>query len=507
MFKSYLTLFLGCVAFSSAVQAQSRSLVLEFNDTATGNPIAARMEFLQNKKSPLKPKNGLIVEKQVLVEGETEWTPSVGNYEFWLRRGPEFAETRGNFTIEGGAKDSKVLQIERRTDMHAEGWYSGDLLSTIEPSKLRRWQAADELDMVVSTFAGSDPKESKPVSGKSNSKVWVEEKSLKGLRAGSFWDDRPESGLVIHGWKPDKPPAKSVASTSLIEQAKKEAEDSHVEIQSLVSPEVPIWLATQKIDLVQIISTHLAQDGESKMPKGIWNEDPDRYDGRHGLGRYIEDIYWQMLEAGLYVPPSAGSGFGKKGLDTCLGYNRVYVALSKIDSERTEEAWWKSLLGGHSMITNGPLLRARINGVEPGETFRGTQGQKISLAFDVQLSVRDPVDYLDVIFNGRTLYNARLEEHAARGTFPQLSISESGWLVVRVVTGKESTYRFATTAPFYFEFDGQRRVSRKGVRFFQSWLEDSAKKLKKGPQAKEQESYLEMARSFWSDQESKATAD
>ncbi len=78
------------------------------------------------------------------------------------------------------------------------------------------------------------------------------------------------------------------------------------------------------------------------------------------------------------------------------------------------------------------------------------------------------------MFNGEAIYHARLDEYAKQGgKIPLLEVEQSGWLVVRVVTSREETYRLATTAPFNIQFDGQTRISKAACQMFLNWLESS----------------------------------
>jgi hypothetical protein len=141
---------------------------------------------------------------------------------------------------------------------------------------------------------------------------------------------------------------------------------------------------------------------------------------------------------------------------------------------------------------------ATINGMPPGSLFESNAGQAVELEMDVQLTVRDEVDYLDVIFNGKPLYQARLEEHARRGQFPRLAIEQSGWLLVRVVTSHADSYRLATTSPFYFRFGGQDRVSRGAVAYFHERLEEYATSVAAKPATSNStQKAIDDARTFW----------
>jgi len=123
--------------------------------------------------------------------------------------------------------------------------------------------------------------------------------------------------------------------------------------------------------------------------------------------------------------------------------------------------------------------------------------------------VSDPVEYLDVIFNGRTLYQARLDEYAKKGgKIPPQLINESGWLVIRVITEREHTYRLAASAPYYFEVADKPRISRSAVEFFQQWLKDSIKKSETldAKSVEAAKTYQAAAAKFWSQKHSLATA-
>jgi hypothetical protein len=146
-----------------------------------------------------------------------------------------------------------------------------------------------------------------------------------------------------------------------------------------------------------------------------------------------------------------------------------------------------------------------INEVPPGTVQASYNNQPIPLSIAVSLAVRDPVDYLDVIFNGETLYNAKLEDHYRKGEFPPIEINRSGWLVVRVVTSRDEGYRYATTAPFYFEIDGRRAIQRKAVEFFREWL----RRVERSEEGQASDSparrrAIERANAFWEEKRSES---
>jgi hypothetical protein len=237
--------------------------------------------------------------------------------------------------------------------------------------------------------------------------------------------------------------------------------------------------------------------GKEKIPSKVFApieaDDVVRFKDPRSVGKLSETIYWQMLEAGLQITPTAGSGFN--GNDTQVGYNRVYVYS---ETQPDQASWWRAIAQSHTFVTNGPLLRAKINDLPPGSIQTSYRGQRIALDISVSLSVREPVDYLDVVFNGDTIYSAKLEDHYKRGEFPPIEIDKSGWLVIRIVTDHNKGYRFATTAPFYFVFDGKPRVSRKAVTYFQQWQKAATDHLAESPnQLERYQPWIERSTRFW----------
>jgi hypothetical protein len=279
----------------------------------------------------------------------------------------------------------------------------------------------------------------------------------------------------------------------------------HVELTRPWELHVPVMLATENIDSIQLLSEHLKPLKALPLSATIRNPDGLRFKGKKGLGRLAEHIYWQMLEAGLRIPLTAGSGFNPVG-DTMLGYNRVYAFFEQ-SMTPDPQSWWKQVKSGATLVTNGPLMVPSVNGLPPGSTQVGYRGQPIPLDIELDLTVRDPVEYLEVVFNGQSLYQARLEDHARRGSFPPLAISESGWLLIRVVTEHEESYRMTSTSPYYFEFEN-KRVSRQAVRFFQDWLHESEASIRRDPeQTKRLQSLLDNATDFWASQLKLATVE
>jgi hypothetical protein len=115
-----------------------------------------------------------------------------------------------------------------------------------------------------------------------------------------------------------------------------------------------------------------------------------------------------------------------------------------------------------------------------------------------------------VIFNGKSLYQARLDEFAKQGgKIPKLQVEESGWLVVRVVTEREHTYRLATTAPYYVELAGRPRISREAVEYFQQWCQRARAEVQAegGVEWDAARPFFDAAERFWELRQESANVD
>lgn len=503
---------------------------LEFADKESGEPVSARIFFTKPVKKLPRPRKVLFAGDQWLAEKSMQLSTPNGDFEFTVQRGPEFSEILGGFTMEPRAKDSVPIVVPRSISMRDEKWFSGDHLSPLPANELRRWQFADAVDLtatvapksVISQVADNANVESKVGTAKSSDASAVNLVGL-GLTSTSRFLQWDHGAVVFHGSEKSlnaigtKP--ESVDAFRLLDEAR----DQTNTIAELVRPwsrDVPFLLATDSIRAIQLLSSCnrpggddritmakepnknipwkvLLTNGKEKTPSEVFapieQAETVRFKDARGVGKLSEAIYWQMLEAGFKIAPTAGSGFDHN--DTHVGYNRVYAY-----SETTpnETSWWQTISLGHTFVTNGPLLRANINGMPPGSMLSSDRSQSISLDIAVALSVRDPVDYLDVVFNGETIYSAKLEDHYNRGEFPPIEIDKSGWLVIRVVTENTKGYRYATTAPFYFIFDRTPRVSKKGVSFFRQWHAAAKANLAESPnQLKIYQQWIDRSDTFW----------
>ena len=81
----------------------------------------------------------------------------------------------------------------------------------------------------------------------------------------------------------------------------------HVDIEKPFWWDMPLWVASGMVDSIGICHNHLQRDG--MLDNEAWGKPRDKieYPAPHGNGRWTLDIYYQLLNAGIRLPPSAGS--------------------------------------------------------------------------------------------------------------------------------------------------------------------------------------------------------
>jgi hypothetical protein len=468
---------------------------IDLVDSKTDQKLLSRVQLRGPNGNLLKPRAIEQVQSWSLVDGKLAFRGKAGDYRYEVYHGPEYAPARGLFTLDKNSAAIDSIQLPRHVNLADEGWFGGDLLSFQPKQSTDRWLAAESL-LLASSIARLNQK---PLDNdlQANTAQAATNNSITVPVFTGLIDDRPESGLVFHHWTPTEQLPLDIPSSRWLVLAKQTplADGQlpvHVEVQNMWSRDLPIWLASQRVDSVQLLSQHLTFDGNRAAKVAPLVTPAGNYRGERGPGRMVEQIYWKILDAGLRIPPTAGSGFGKT--PSPLGYNRVYALLGSAN----EHNWWEAIRLGNSFVSNGPLLRVAINGMPPGHVFQ--IGSSIELDIGVVLTTSDPVEYLEVIFNGSSIYKAALDEHAKKGgKIPPLEIKQSGWLIVRVVTARDFTYRLASTAPYYFELNGQNRIDPLAVEFFRNWLGKAREEIMQLPPAvqKLHEPYLKSAERFW----------
>jgi len=464
-------------------------------DEQTGERIPVRMELRDGRGRPVRVRaeGAVSLGDYFVFDGEITLELKKGPYTFLIEAGPEYETRPGRFTIERRAEDDTEVVLRRRVDMKAEGWWAGDFDVKQSIKDLPLLMRAVGVDFVPvldrENVRGKCRQEKMIAETAVNSRI-----SIDNRRGGGLMLFNAQQSIDVCRWKANE------SSMSTLSAASKAGAD--VAALTPFAWDLPLWLAAGDLDAIQIIHRHALIDGVVDNEGGGRPRDKTFFPGEMGNGRWSEAIYHHVLNCGIRIPPTAGSGSGTN--KNPVGANRVYVHCGE---EYSQEKWFANLHAGQVMVTNGPLLRTQVEGHPPGHLFELEEGETRDFEIALSLTFYElaPVEYLEIIKNGRVEYDIRLDQLVKqKGRLPPVKFEEGGWFAVRARTSKTQTYQFATTGPYYVEANYQRRISRRSVQFFLDWLDAAKKKFSANENVLAD---IEAARPFWEDLLVKANAE
>lgn len=508
---------------ATAAQAADERLVLTVVDAETGQAIPCRIHLRDNRGKPRRVGRFPSLGDHFASGGQITFQLPVGSYGFAIERGPEYVLRTGHFTLQKFSDDNKTVDLKRIVDMKREGWWSGDLHVQRPVEEIQALMEAEDLhiaavvtwtnktslwnrrelpeaavlrfdnDRFCELLAGRDERAA-------GSLLFFHLKQPAQVQAG------PSGSEAAQGPSFATMPAVNAARPTVAEMAAAvRREGGWVDVENPFSPNLPVLLAEGLIDSFQLVHGDLQREKSVNTDVARFLQGKDERPGPLSAGEWAQRIYYNLLEAGFRVPPSAGSGSGVS--ENPVGYNRMYVHL---DEPLTWEGWWDGFRAGRVMVTNGPLLRPRVEGEYPGHVFTAAEGDTLQLHTALNLSTRDPIQYLEIVQNGRVAHVVRLTDLVRdNGRLPPIKFTESGWFLIRAVTENNTTFRFGSTAPYYVEVGGKPRISRRAAQFFLDWIESRLNAVEKSPNSADPaiRAELQSARRFWQDRVRDATAE
>jgi hypothetical protein len=487
---------LGALALRVSADEPSGELSFKVTD-AQGKELPCRIHFSDVAGNPMFAPGAPAWRDHFVCAGEATLTLRPAAYRYAVERGPEWSRSQGTVEFKAGEKRTISVKLKRIADLAADGWYSGDLHIHRPLKDIELLMKAEDLHIgpVITwwnennTWKGKDLPRSTltQLDGNRFYDVMAGEDERGGGALLYFHLRRP---LPITGSKREFP-----SPMKFVSEARKE-KGVWIDIEKPFWWDVPIWLASGQVDSIGIAHNHMHRGGV--MDSEAWGKPRDKanYSGPHGNSLWTQDIYYHALNCGLRVPPSAGSASGV--LPNPVGYNRVYVHTGK---DLTWGKWWEGLKAGRSFVTNGPLLRATANGEMPGHIFAAESGKEIEVDIAASIVSNDPIRAVEVVRDGDVIKTLRPKESSFKCEFSKITFRESGWFLVRAIADVPNTFRFASTAPFYVEIGGKKKVQPRSARFFLDWTKERsaevARLLTDPDQRREVLRYHEEAERFW----------
>ena len=102
-----------------------------------------------------------------------------------------------------------------------------------------------------------------------------------------------------------------------------------------------MWVALGRLDSIEVLNRQFCRDAMLPDPANSKPRNAELYPPPMGIGRWSGAAYFQLLNCGLRIPPSAGSGTGV--VPNAAGYNRLYVYCGE---QFSYDKWWAALRPG-----------------------------------------------------------------------------------------------------------------------------------------------------------------
>jgi len=505
-FQSFTSLVALAIALVSGLPAVGRPVELIVTDQASKATVPCRVRLLDEAQKPILPTPLPHWHDHFVCDGLATIELPPGRYAYEISRGPEYQMARGELTVTADAAPLTLrASLKRIAHLAAEGWWSGETHLHRGPEQVPLLMQAEDLHLACAHTWWNDgnpwanqPVPAQPLVHFDGNRFYDQLCGEHERGGGALLFIGLKRPLPIVGSQQEYPPAMKFLLMA------KEQPDVWVDVEKPFWWDLPVWIASGKVDSVGIAHNHMQVGGV--MDNEAWGKARDRakYPGPHGNGHWTQDIYYHLLNAGVCLPPSAGSASGV--LPNPVGYNRMYA---HVEGELTWAKWWDSVRRGRVFVSNGPLLRIKANGQFPGEVFQIPARGELKVKLMGKLDSRDAIKMIEIVRNGAVVQTIPASQ-LARGTFATLTFKESGWFLVRAIADVPETFRFASTAPFYVEAPGQPlRVSRESARFFLDWVRErmAAIKLDDAKQLEEVLTYQRQAEQFWQKKVSEATCD
>jgi hypothetical protein len=457
-------------------------------DQATNQPVACRVHLKDSRRRAVK-----IIEElpfwndHFVCAGTARISLASGEYTYEIERGPEYNMARGTVVVRADGPAAVAESLTRIANLPSEGWWSGETHIHRPLEDIELLMRAEDLYVGVATTWWNKSNAWTSRALPSVTQIRFEPNRVYDVLGGE--DERGGGALLFSGLKAPLPIAESgrefPSSVRWLHVAKDAG--GWVDAEKPFWWDFPLWLATGRVDSIGVANNHANR--ETMLDNEAWGKPRNRirYPGPHGNALWTHDIFFHTLNAGLRIPPSAGSASGV--LPNPVGYNRMYVYL---EDGFSWDHWWNAVRQGRVFVTNGPLLRLTADGHVCGHVFQMNEPREIEISG--KLDSRDAIKSMEIVRNGI----------AEPISIPaKIKLDHSGWFLVRVIADVQHTCRFAMTAPWYVELNSKpARANPESCQFFMEWIDERLRQIESADMPDSERAdvlrHIHEARQFWS---------
>lgn len=445
-------------SFRTAAAAAHGKLRLEVKDASSGRLIPVRAGIYDSTgRAPLPSTRALLVERfadkvrllpvdprafwptsnrqAFYVAGSYESELPAGRYELAITRGPEYRAYHGTFTVQKGQLTHVLVLLQRYADLPAQGWVSGD-----DHIHLARDATRDP--SVWTQVAAEDVHVGNLLQMGNISGIYFEQ-PLWG-RPGRF---QQGDHAIISGQ--EDPRTGELGHTI------------HEDLQAPIHPSRDTYFLYHRV--FEQSHRQGGLSGYAHLNGGWFNVRRGMaLDVPYGLvdfvevlqaGQLLTDIWYQFLDLGFKLTPSAGSDFPYTDLP---GVVREYVKVAPGSFDL--DAWYAAFHAGHVYVTNGPFLEFQVNGHQMGDEVRVPSGTALHVTASARLNPDvDRLDRIELVIEGAVAKTVQAfgEDHVSLdATVPA---DRSMWIAVRAFGSRQSDLNttVAHSAPIYVIANGQ----------------------------------------------------
>ncbi len=323
--------------------------------TSKTGRVPCRIHITDADGKAVLPKGQLSYRDHFIIPDKVDLNLEPGDYTFEFDRGPEFELETRKFRVSAKPNGDFLISLKRITNMAAAGWWSGELHVHRDVKDIELLMQAEDLHIAPVITWWNDRNLWKDHPLPKNPLVKFDENRFYHLMAG---EDEREGGALMYFNLPQ--PLEIIGATReypspmAFLQAARKHPDVWIDIEKPFWWDVPIWLASGKVDSIGLANNHMCR---SQMYESeAWGKPRDAKRLPPPLGNGIVDagIVLQSLDSGLRIPPPLGAPSGV--LPNPVGYNRVYVQL---DGDLTYEKWWEGLRAGRSFLDEWPAAEGQ----------------------------------------------------------------------------------------------------------------------------------------------------
>jgi hypothetical protein len=364
-----------------------------------------------------------------------------GAYRVRVEKGPEYARAERRVKVSAGQLARVEIPLSRWIDLPGEGWYSADAhlhiarRSREDDDAILRWMQAEDLHVAnLLQMGNADGIGMTPQYAHGPASVHQEGDTL--LVSGQ---ENPRThflghAVVLGGRTLIHFPERYLLYQLVFQEARRQgALSGYAHLGELFGAPygLAVDLPTGTLDFLEVQSAD--------------------------FGSYA--VWYEALNAGFPLAAVAGSDY--PCWPQLPGRARFYT---RVEGPLELRSWLDGVERRRTFVSNGPILRFRVDGHDVGSRVRLPKAREVRLTGDVRFDpARVRTQLLEVVQDGEVVRSFPVDPMTGEASFDfSLAVTESAWFALRasgrrddldVQGGREPPAR-AHTSPIYVEVAG-----------------------------------------------------